>query len=130
MGNEPLLHSMLAQRSEVSCTSDFTPIDLVKNSDKKGPCGYSVRAQHALGYVHTIFLSESLVFFLAILKTFRVNNRSSLTELFDTGEKDGKSLLVTAERELYSDGASRKVENDRESIAVGQILKAARNYKK
>jgi len=52
MGNEPLLHSMLAQRSscsEVSCTSDFTPINLVKDSDKKGPCGYSVRAQHTLG---------------------------------------------------------------------------------
>ena len=133
MGNEPLLHSMLAQRSscsEVSCTSDFAPINMVKNSDKKGPCGYSVRAQHTLGYVHTIILSESLVFFLAILKTWRVNNRTSLTELFDTGEKDGKSLLVTAERELYPDRASMKVENGRESIAVGQILKGARNNKK
>ena len=38
--------------------------------------------------------------------------------------------MVTAETELYSDRASMKMENDRESIAVGQILKGARNNKK
>ncbi len=37
---------------------------------------------------------------------------------------------MTAERELYPDRASMKVENGRESIAVGQILKGARNNKK
>ncbi len=37
---------------------------------------------------------------------------------------------MTAERELYPDRASMKVENGRESIVVGQILKGARNNKK
>ena len=132
MGNEPLLHSMLAQRSscsEVSCTSDFAPINMVKNSDKKDRVGTQLERNTLLGTSIQLFWA-SPCFFLAFLKTWRVNNRTSLTELFDTGEKDGKSLLVTAETELYSDRASMKMENDRESIAVGQILKGARNNKK
>jgi len=78
MGNEPLVRSMLAQRS--SCSEDRVGTQLERNT---------------------------------LL-----------------GEKNGKSLLVTAERELYPDRASMKVENGRESIAVGQILKGARNNKK
>jgi len=85
MGNEPLVRSMLAQRSscsEVSCTSDFAPINMVKNSDKKDRVGTQLERNTLLG------------------------------------EKNGKSLLVTAERELYPDRASMKVENGRESIAA------------
>jgi len=97
MGNEPLVRSMLAQRSscsEVSCTSDFAPINMVKISDQND----------------------------------RVVTQLERNTLL--GEKNGKSLFVTAERELYPDRASMKVENGRESIVVGQILKGARNNKK
>jgi len=66
MGNEPLVRSMLAQRS--SCSEDRVGTQLERNT---------------------------------LL-----------------GEKNGKSLLVTAERELYPDRASMKVENGRESIAA------------
>ena len=102
---------------------------MVKNSDKKDRVGTQLERNTLLGTSIQLFWA-SPCFFLAFLKTWRVNNRTSLTELFDTGEKDGKSLLVTAETELYSDRASMKMENDRESIAVGQILKGARNNKK
>mmetsp|Transcript_12210 Transcript_12210/g.51388 ORF Transcript_12210/g.51388 Transcript_12210/m.51388 type:complete len:347 (-) Transcript_12210:954-1994(-) len=47
--------------------------------------------------------------------------RSSCSELERNtllGEKNGKSLFVTAERELYPDRASMKVENGRESIVA------------
>ena len=102
---------------------------MVKNSDKKDRVGTQLERNTLLGTSIQLFWA-SPCFFLAFLKTWRVNNRTSLTELFDTGEKNGKSLLVTAERELYPDRASMKVENGRESIAVGKILKGARNNKK
>jgi len=52
MGNEPLVRSMLAQRSscfEVSCTSDFAPINMVKNSDKKDRVGTQLERNTLLG---------------------------------------------------------------------------------